>query len=708
MADAGKLLAAMFAIAGAATLAALLLDPVPGAKKAPAVALAAVTVAAAAVLGGWARRPGHDLPSWAAHGALTAALALISGIALCGRGDPTALAALAFFAWVPLVAAAFLPTSGAVVYLAASSVLCIVVVALSVHEDPVSYAVPTVATAAVAAVTAGCFRSLMLKWATTDPLTLLPTRQALPSLLEHHVARARHWKAPLTLAVIDLDHFKTVNETRGHRTADRLLRDIASHWRAALRRSDELVRYGGDEFVAVLPGCEANDGVKVMEDLRRAKGRASSARVAKWLPEELRRAQDHAAHFVTSSVGVAQWLPGEPVELTVARADRALCQAKREGRDRVVLAGPVPPRGPAGSAKLPGAATGSSRWTGRWAGVRTRRAARFAPPIHRGPDANMLLKALGLLCMAEGLMFLPTVLDDPSLHPHLAANLGGPLAELVLGATMFALARRQVSWLGTWIVHGTLVLAIAGTWLGPGFAGTGADAFASLTVLAWMYVYVFAMFPRRTAVAYGVLGSVLTMLYVASMLQPGSCGAFVVALCAGLGAGAVVGHLKQLLRRQCLTDVVTKLPNSGYLDAALARGMESAARRGGALSLAVIDLDHFKAVNDTDGQQAGDDILAELAATWSRCLGGSGSLLRYGGDEFVVLLPGCGVAEAATTLERLQACAHQPSSVGLTEWARDDTRDSLRARADAALHQAKDGGGGRVVAVAAPTADVVL
>jgi diguanylate cyclase (GGDEF)-like protein len=618
------------------------------------------------------------------HGTLAAALALVTCAVWYCNGQPAAIAALGLYACVPLAAATFLPGAQATAHLAATWALCIAAVALSIHSTPVGYAVSTCATAGVAAAVAGYLRAAMLRWATTDPLTLLPNRQALRPLLERQVACAQRWQIPLAVAVVDMDHFKTVNDTRGHNAGDQLLRDVASRWRAALRRGDELVRYGGDEFVAVLPGCDAAGGTSLLQDLRRSGGQASS-------------------------VGVAQWLPGEPVGLTLARADQALYQAKRAGRDRVVVAGPVPV--PPGSTRLSRAPDrrgagppGRARAPGT---VRARRAGRPGPLTYRPladhrPGTVTLVQTLGLLCMAEGLMFLPTVLYNPAQGSRPVENLFGPMTQLAIGGAMTALARRRVSWLGTWLVHGILVAVVAGSCLGPIFAACGAGGLSGVIVLAWIYMYLFAMFRLRTAVAYSVAGSAMTMLYVGSTLRPDPVGVFVLTMCAVLGPGAVCGHLRRLLERQSLTDPVTGLPNRGYLDTALAREVRSASRNAGTLSVAIIDLDHFKEVNDAEGHQAGDDLLAELATTWARHLRVGSDLVRYGGDEFILLLPGHTAEEATAVLERLRASARHPSSVGLTEWGPDDTTDSFIARADAALYRAKDSGRDRVVVAPAP------
>ena len=131
-------------------------------------------------------------------------------------------------------------------------------------------------------------------------------------------------------------------------------------------------------------------------------------------------------------------------------------------------------------------------------------------------------------------------------------------------------------------------------------------------------------------------------------------------------------------------------------------------RHGHALALARIDVDHFKAINDTHGHQGGDEVLAEVARRLARAVRGGDELARWGGDEFVVILPATDRAGAGRAAERLRAAvAAEPIgdlgvtiSVGWAHWA-GDTPDDLLARADRALYRAKDAGRNTVYPLAA-------
>ncbi len=164
--------------------------------------------------------------------------------------------------------------------------------------------------------------------ATVDELTgLLNRRSGLQSLSDH----VRCPQESVAVAIIDLDRFKRVNDTYGHLVGDRLLAHVATTCRAAVRTDDVLLRYGGEEFVAVFPGADATVAVRAAERLRVA---VRSSPIT--LP-------DGASLAASVSVGVAVRSPqdavaGEdPVADVLRRADRALYEAKAAGRDRVVL-----------------------------------------------------------------------------------------------------------------------------------------------------------------------------------------------------------------------------------------------------------------------------------------------------------------------------------------------------------------------------------
>lgn len=148
------------------------------------------------------------------------------------------------------------------------------------------------------------------------------------------------------------------------------------------------------------------------------------------------------------------------------------------------------------------------------------------------------------------------------------------------------------------------------------------------------------------------------------------------------------------------TDALTGLPNRRTLDHELGRVTAEAALQGRPLTIAMLDLDRFKAFNDSHGHQAGDEALIACAQAWHEGLGGEGFLARYGGEEFAVLLPGLGLGRAAPLLEHLRRATPSPHtvSIGLAERRPGETGFETMSRADRALYRAKDNGRNQVVA----------
>jgi diguanylate cyclase len=141
--------------------------------------------------------------------------------------------------------------------------------------------------------------------ADTDPLTGLLNRSGFLALAARERAIAERTHTPMTIAVLDLNGFKQINDRLGHAAGDRLLADLGSEWRERLRPGDVLARHGGDEFVLLLPATSPREAGGVLERLR---------------VEEFP---------VDWSVGISGWLPSEDLDACLARADRSLYSVKQ-------------------------------------------------------------------------------------------------------------------------------------------------------------------------------------------------------------------------------------------------------------------------------------------------------------------------------------------------------------------------------------------
>lgn len=158
--------------------------------------------------------------------------------------------------------------------------------------------------------------------AAIDPLTRLWNRRGAEKLLERELYAAMRNGTELTLALVDIDHFKQVNDQHGHDVGDKVLRSFSRNLLTAMRRSDSVCRWGGEEFLLILPQCKQEGVQSLLERVMRV----------------IRTNEDPLA--VTASIGVVSLRPDEKTNLPAALklADEALYEAKKAGRDRFIVA----------------------------------------------------------------------------------------------------------------------------------------------------------------------------------------------------------------------------------------------------------------------------------------------------------------------------------------------------------------------------------
>jgi diguanylate cyclase (GGDEF)-like protein len=159
----------------------------------------------------------------------------------------------------------------------------------------------------------------------TDELTGLPNRRAFMRRLEDEVARVQRYGFPLSFVLIDLDHFKSVNDEYGHAAGDEVLRVYSKNILSIFRHHDMVARYGGEEFAVLLPNTDSDGTIRALNKVKRRAGET------RW------QVNGTVADVPSFSAGVSLYKPGESASAFLERADKALYRAKRLGRNRIEL-----------------------------------------------------------------------------------------------------------------------------------------------------------------------------------------------------------------------------------------------------------------------------------------------------------------------------------------------------------------------------------
>jgi len=159
----------------------------------------------------------------------------------------------------------------------------------------------------------------------TDGLTDLYTHRYFQETLAREISRSSRYKKPLALMMVDIDHFKSVNDTYGHQAGDYILQGLSSMMKELFRQSDYACRYGGEEFTIILTDTDRDRGISSAERLRKT----MEEKVFKFAEHEIK---------VTISIGLSGYEDGMHKQVMIEKADKALYKAKRDGRNQVIIA----------------------------------------------------------------------------------------------------------------------------------------------------------------------------------------------------------------------------------------------------------------------------------------------------------------------------------------------------------------------------------
>ena len=349
-------------------------------------------------------------------------------------------------------------------------------------------------------------------------------------------------------------------------------------------------------------------------------------------------------------------------------------------------------------------------------------------------DAMMIAAGLGLLSWT--FLMRPIAADDSLDLTGQLVSLAYPLADVVLLAMLARLltspgARTASFRLLTLALLALLVADVAYAVLSSfaSYQGGAADALWILSYAAWGAA---ALHPSMRTITdavavepahltfrrFALLGTT-TLIAPAVLAQEGLTGPTEVDW-RGVTTGALVLYLLILARVWTLvrqvqdqsvqlaalahTDALTGIANRRTWDLAVPLALAAAARSGAPVTVGILDLDRFKDFNDLHGHQAGDLLLKEATSAWKSLLRPEDLLVRYGGEEFCVLMAGSAMAAAAEVVERLRTAmpGEQTFSAGLAQWDGVETAEQLLSRADEALYEAKHSGRDQVVTAATP------
>ncbi len=295
--------------------------------------------------------------------------------------------------------------------------------------------------------------------------------------------------------------------------------------------------------------------------------------------------------------------------------------------------------------------------------------------------------SLSLLFLFKGAVCLAVIVFPISpTEPVGLIGAAGVLA--VLGASGVWLFARRIPTVGFELLAACGSLVTSGV---VAHAATHGGMMIAAFSYPWIAIYSAHFFSRRVVIAQGCL---ISVAFGVALLAGGlpDAGVYWATVTVTIWSICLVlGHLSESLRRQADTDPLTGLLNRNGFLAAAVREHAIAQRSGNRLTLAVLDLDAFKQINDLHGHVAGDQVLADLGRSWRERLRTGDIIARHGGDEFVLLLPATSLEGATAVLDRLHVEELPVTwSVGLGEWLPRESLGECIARADTHLYEVKN------------------
>lgn len=563
----------------------------------------------------------------------------------------------------------------------------------------------------------------------TDPLTNLHNRRSILDHASKEMARSERHGKPVAVAIIDLDNFKQINDRWGHAGGDRVLKAAAQCLKQNVRQCDVVGRFGGEEFLVLLPDSTSDDATTQMERCRVAL-------------EQLQVYADTGERIaVTGSFGVACNAGNRTLDLEtlVSAADQALYEAKSQGRNRIALAdtaalSPHVPR------HHPPMRTRKRQPQVIWL---------FNQLVRGGPVWTPVRKTVLILFIGCSQLLFYSFWTLMLLTPEARNNIVNvdfvlyilPFCSLVvtgmivLASSGFLVNRRnpnaswyqylgQLYYAGAFVFFGYLVgtlsmpvgiILISGPLIGMIFFElryiAPACVISVLGLIALTYASALDLVPYAPVMPTGrpdfTQVSSVWLLSFYMFVMPHMIVAIYV-------ADMTFGHWRERgirARELSRTDVLTGIPNRRSILDILEKEIARTWRHGPPLAVALLDLDHFKKINDTWGHPVGDAVLQHATQLLQGTLRQCDTMGRFGGEEFMLVLPDTTQEGAAATLERCRKILEEnpmqqesgpaitvTASFGLTCNAHCMTLSSeqLIRAADDALYNAKRSGRNRI------------